>query len=376
LPDPSPPSTHGDDDRLRHRPALDGLRGIAILLVVGHHLVLGGRRAIPGGFIGVDVFFVLSGALITMLLVHERQTTGRIRLRAFWMRRVIRLLPALFAMLALVVLYTAIAWPSEQAAGVRVEALYAVAYVSNWLNVTNARRILAATWSLSIEECFYVIWPVLVAVLLRDGRRAVLLAAGLFTLGSFAARFALFGEFASYPRIYFGLDTRADALAVGCACGLLAPGAFSSGRARKAVRAGAVLGFAAIVAAAVWADWRTPYWTLAGYSGMALASAAIVVGAINAPFRWLEWSPLVWTGRLSYSLYLWMLPVLTVLQAWPMAVQLAAMLAAAAASYFGIERPAQRLRARWKLERRSSPLAEPLASRPAHHAPAWPQAGA
>ena len=156
---------------LGHRRALDGLRGVAVLAVLGFH---GGVPFMRGGFLGVDVFFVLSGFLITSLLYEEWRRTGAIRLRAFYMRRVLRLLPALILLLLALTIYAIwLPWP-DQRARLRAEIAFTLLYVANWalaFRLVPDLGFLAHAWSLAIEEQFYLVWPLALLLLLRSGVR-------------------------------------------------------------------------------------------------------------------------------------------------------------------------------------------------------------
>ena len=166
--------------RLTHLPPLDGLRGLAVLAVVLFH-----AGHLDGGYLGVDLFFTLSGFLITTLLLEERQDTGTIAFKWFWIRRARRLLPALFAMLAFVVVYAAVFADATELGRIRADAMGSVLYVANWRSIIagqgywdlfGAPSPLQHTWSLAIEEQFYLVWPLLLGGLLwwRHGsRRAV-----------------------------------------------------------------------------------------------------------------------------------------------------------------------------------------------------------
>ena len=164
-----------------HWPALDGLRGVAVVAVVAYHL-----DRLSGGFLGVDLFFALSGFLITSLLVRESAINGTIGLRQFWGRRFRRLLPAVTMMIAAVLAFLSV-WgtPAEQATA-RTDARWAIPYLANWHLVASARDYWASAtsssvfthlWSLAIEEQFYVVWPVVAWLILRHGPRERMLAA-------------------------------------------------------------------------------------------------------------------------------------------------------------------------------------------------------
>ena len=348
-PPPMPPATAA---RLAYRAELDGLRGVAILLVIGHHLILDGHRLLAGGFVGVNLFFVISGALITTLLLREHRETGGINLAAFYLRRATRLLPALVVMLAFCVAFTALFWSPDHARNLRADALYALFFLSSWVTTSRPMWLLSTTWSLSIEEWYYLVWPVTLLALLRararTGLRPAVLALALVVLACFTRRVHLCEvEIASFRRIYFGLDTRADALACG---GLVAVAAEVGWPESEAlVTWGAAAGTLFFAAAALFADHETRAFSVFGYSSTAIAAGFIVLHALRRPSRVLCVRPLVATGRISYSLYLWLLPVFTILQRSPTGLRLAGLLAVSVASYRWVERPG--LRARLRLSR-------------------------
>lgn len=203
-------------------PELDGVRGLAILAVLLFHLAL-----IPAGYFGVDVFFVLSGFLITQILLSEQEQFGSISLRQFYLRRALRLLPALVVYLTVclllnlrVPLFSRSAW---QVLGATL------LYYANWFRALVPYRIgdlglgpLNHTWSLAIEEQFYLTWPILLVILLRleVSRRMIAALLGVLTLALFAYRMMLYRSGTSWWRIYFGTDTHADGLLIGCIAAL------------------------------------------------------------------------------------------------------------------------------------------------------------
>ena len=200
---------------IAHVPALDGLRGAAVAGVLLFHA----EGLLRGGFLGVDLFFVLSGYLITSILVAEHRRSGRIDLRAFWIRRARRLMPALLALVPAVGLYArSFAAPGELAQ-IRGDALATLAYVANWRAILVRRSYwemfaapspLEHTWSLAIEEQFYVVWPLVALVVLRRGPRALAIVSGVLALGSIVAM-AVLGASATPNRVYLGTDTRGAA---------------------------------------------------------------------------------------------------------------------------------------------------------------------
>ncbi len=205
---------------------LDGLRAIAVLAVVLYHADLG---ILPGGFLGVDVFFVISGFLITTLLLAEHERLGRIRLRAFWARRARRLLPALFLVLAATLTLAVVLAPDE-VARLRGDTLAALAYVTNWYLILRQQSYFEAMgrpspllhlWSLAVEEQFYVLWPIALAGGLVVLRRRGMLAASLAGAAGSALLMAwLYRPDVDPSRIYYGTDTHATGLLLGAALAL------------------------------------------------------------------------------------------------------------------------------------------------------------
>ena len=221
--------------RARYVPALDGLRALAILAVLAFH---GGMPWATGGFLGVDAFFVLSGYLITSLLLAEWEQSGRIDLPSFWKRRARRLLPALLLMVAAITLGARTLLPAEELRLLRGDGLAALFYVANWRMIlrggdyfaqTASPSPLEHTWSLGIEEQFYLAWPLLVAALLvgtvaAGARRAALRRATLLCAIGVAVSTVLLAALyrAEDPgRAYYGTDTRGASLLIGAGLAIL-----------------------------------------------------------------------------------------------------------------------------------------------------------
>ena len=204
--------------RLAYVPGLDGLRALAVAAVLLYHH---DARLLPGGFLGVELFFVLSGYLITALLCFEWRAFGQIKLYSFWLRRARRLLPALLLVLACLAV-SALFLP-EQLARLRGDALAALLYLANWRLILEQRPYFASfgpaslllhLWSLAIEEQFYLLWPVLPALALpRLRTRGVLAVACAGALLSAALMALLYTPDGELTRIYYGTDTRAAAVA-------------------------------------------------------------------------------------------------------------------------------------------------------------------
>ncbi len=211
-----------EERSIGHVPGLDGLRGAAVIGVLLFHA----HGWLRGGYLGVDLFFVLSGFLITSILLDEHRRHGRIDLGAFWVRRFRRLMPALLSLVPAIALYAqTLAAPSELAS-LRADALATLAYVANWRAIFAKRSYwqmftapspLEHTWSLAIEEQFYLVWPIVVVLLLRLGRiRAVLAASIAAAIASCVAMNLLFVE-GNTMRVYLGTDTRGAAILIGAA---------------------------------------------------------------------------------------------------------------------------------------------------------------
>jgi len=341
-----------DTMRLGHQPALDGMRGLAVLAVMGVHAGLLG-----GGFLGVDVFFVLSGFLITSLLAEEHATTGRISFAAFYRRRALRLLPALSLVLAFCLAYALTVAPPAQAAVNLRGVASSLAYVSNFqiaAHGTYALGLLGHTWSLSVEEQFYIVWPALLLGLLAwIGVRGALAVCVAGIVGGTAVRTALWLHGAGPDAIFVGSLTHGDGLLMGSALALARIGGVRAPWGRGGVHVTGAAGAAALVAMMVLfgshAD-MLPW----GYTAAALASAAVLAWAIHTGGRVLCWRPLRTAGRYSYAMYLWNpIAIAVVALPWHGAAPsgflqfcLAGTLtvAIAAASYRYVERPCLRWR--------------------------------
>ncbi|HWC11580.1 MAG TPA: acyltransferase family protein, partial [Acidimicrobiales bacterium] len=347
---------------LPYMPALDGLRALAVIAVLAYHADL---RWAQGGFLGVDVFFVLSGFLVTALLLTERQRFGNFSLARFWGRRARRLLPAVAVLLAAV----AVAVPllaSDQGYRLRGDLGAALAYVSNWRLIFEEQSYFQATgrppllqhlWSLAVEEQFYLLWPLALGFgLRRTGRRRKVGAAALVLAGASTVLMAVLHDPAADPsRVYYGTDTRLAALLVGAALACYWPARTAKPRPRVPHAVLEVAGLAALVGLLLCVrelhQYR-PGLYRGGFLGVALLAAVIVaVGASRRPTllsRFLAQPPLVWLGKRSYSVYLWFWPVFMLTRpyadvpfgGWRLLVlRLAITLGLAMASYRFVEEP-------------------------------------
>ena len=325
---------------LGYRPGLDGLRAVAVSLVIAAHLAI---PHMAGGVIGVDIFFVLSGFLITGLLVEELRRTGQVDYRGFYRRRAFRLFPALVILLPAISLAAhVIPTIDRETANQTTNAVpWIVLYVANWARATGTQLgLFGHTWSLAIEEQFYLLWPAALVALIssRLGRTGAALLA-LAGAGVVAVHRGIdwYGG-AGIDRVSNGTDMRADALLIGCALALAMHAGWNP-RPNWMVVASAT-GFLAFV---VWTqNGLSPFLYLGGLTGVSLCSAVLLVALSKTPGPFSS-RPLVALGRISYGLYLWHFPIvfLTPL-GWPLMVRVAvvvgATLAAASVSWLLVER--------------------------------------
>lgn len=307
-------------------PGIDGLRAIAVLAVLLFH---GGVARFGGGFLGVEVFFVVSGYLITLLLLREHAQSGRINLPAFWGRRARRLLPAVAALVAVTLVYALIFLPNE-VGGLREDALSAAAYVTNWwlvygnkpyFEVIGRPSLLQHLWSLAVEEQFYLVWPIVFAVLLRFvGRWGALAAALAGAVGSYALMAAIHSPLADPSRVYYGTDTRASGLLLGAALALVWDPREARRCVYRNVRAGLSMLAILPIAVVAWAflalnsssTWLYPW----GFVVIGIGTIATIVAATHPSTsslqRILGSAPMRWAGTRSYGLYLWHWPIFMV----------------------------------------------------------------
>nr|WP_275402732.1 acyltransferase [Streptomyces sp. SID10853] len=358
-------------------PAVDGLRTLAVVLVMVYHQA---PQWVPGGSLGVDVFFTISGFVITRLLLAEFARTGQVAMGAFYWRRWLRLVPALLALClfcTVLALTTQLpgfdgAWASIALSATFLVNIVRAAQPDLYSSVTS---LLGHAWSLGVEEQFYLFWPPLLVLLLRRTRaRTVLLWTAVLCLLPALWRFVLWSPSAAH-RIYNGTDTRADQLLAGALLALVVARLHADDHRLAALRRwSGRLAWPALAVLALIA-WRVPLtgendwnacWYTVGFLLTAVLSAVVVASLELRPgaslARLLSLAPLAWTGRnLSYGLYLWHYPLGRLLsdlgvESGLLAATLTVSFAAAVASHYAIEKPLARHARRFRTRTAPAPV--------------------
>ena len=372
LTSPSVPRTVEPAAQLGYRPSLDGVRAMAVLMVAGVHTH---PRLVPAGSIGVDIFFVLSGFLITTLLVEELDGCGRIFVGRFYARRALRLLPALFGLLAVVALWALLVAAPDTRHNALDEILAAASYTRNltwWANVPGT--LLGHTWSLALEEQFYLVWPAILVICLRPRRPSTGLTA-VFIAGFVVISTLRMSHIVGPAALFIG---RPDALLLGAALALLRrdhPHRWEGAAATRRATVATLVGAGVLLGTAAW-DSADDLFAV-GYSVAALSAALMIYGLVvlretGRSGRWFSWQPAVALGRVSYGFYLWHLPVLRWtddrLVGEPAIVRISVGVALAGIatmlSYRFIEQPALRLKRRFAapVSHATTPSEAPLSS--------------
>jgi len=321
--------------KLGYRPEIEGIRAIAILLVIAAHA---GVEFLKGGFIGVDIFFVLSGYLITGLIVQEIRNTGQLDLLGFYARRLRRLLPALLFMLLLTGLIAAIVLSPEEQGAQATSGMMASLWVSNIYFAISDLDYFASgvdsnlylhTWSLGVEEQFYLVWPLLILFFLGtwkwQGNQHYFLRLR-YGMVAIVFTFLLFSIFLTYTKSLWGfyfMPSRAWQFALGAYVFLWTTGdggsikgfthECSSSAWQRIYNFSGFIGLACIVAASLYLDSKKAYpgfWALLPSVGTALILLSIAAIREKGVGRFLSIPPMQWIGKLSYSWYLWHWPIL------------------------------------------------------------------
>ncbi|HSP27379.1 MAG TPA: acyltransferase, partial [Ilumatobacteraceae bacterium] len=326
-----------------YQPALDGLRALSVGVVLLYHA---GFSWMHGGFFGVEVFFVVSGFLITSLLLDESERNGHVSFRQFWLRRARRLFPALYAVLVAVAVWAAIAGSAEQQSQLRRDIPWSIFYVNNWGQIlgnvpyfSGEPPLLRHLWSLAVEEQWYLIWPLVFVALLRLRVRRHVLGAAII-----AAAFLVFAymfwmhartptPLGGPPAAFDGVDrtnflylstlTRAGGLLLGAGTAFLwrpwrwahAPDA-PAGKLLDPLGAAAVAMVGCAASVAVLTEGYVYQWLLPLVSILSLAAVMVAVHPAALGFRRImSWTPLVEMGKRSYGLYLWSWPIFVIVGA-------------------------------------------------------------
>ncbi|WP_127593342.1 acyltransferase family protein [Paenibacillus lautus] len=351
-----------DKPHSRYMPGLDGLRALALIGVMGYHWNFGFAG---GGFLGVSLFFVLSGYLITDILASQWHHQRRIDLKDFWIRRFRRLLPAMLLMLFFLVVWVTL-FDRSRLAALRSEVLGAVTYISNWQFIFQQQSYfesfgppspLGHFWSLAVEEQFYLLWPLIMLAVLklfpRRGQLFTFIAAGAAI--SALAMAVIYQPGDDPSRVYYGTDTRAFGLLIGAGLAVVWPSWKLSTHVSRATRRRLnVTGAAAmlIILSMMWQVDRYDSFLYQGGMFLFSLAAAVLVAVLAHPgasiSRLLSWKPLLWIGVRSYGIYLWHYPVMILtspasgtgdLSLPQVALQIAASVLLAALSWKYVEEP-------------------------------------
>jgi peptidoglycan/LPS O-acetylase OafA/YrhL len=354
----------GRGTRMPYLGGLDGLRAIAVMAVLLYH---GELSWIPGGFLGVEIFFVISGYLITALLLAEHRDTGRIDLKGFWIRRARRLLPALFLLLVVTVAVAVVFLPDE-VASLRGDVVAAFAYVSNWgfifaeksyFEAVGRPSLVQHLWSLAVEEQFYLVWPLLFAGGMRFlGRRRLPVAVLAVALASATLMWVLYTPGSDPSRVYYGTDTRASGIFLGCLLAFV----WAPWRLKPLVSQGArwlldgvgVVALLLLLQVILVTDEFSDSLYRGGFLRVDLITLVVIAVVAHPAARLgtlLGMGPLRWVGLRSYGIYLWHWPVYMLtrpdvdvpLSGWPLlALRLALTFGLAELSYRYVEQPIRR----------------------------------
>lgn len=351
---------------IRYIHGLDGLRAIAVLAVIAYHLGFGWAS---GGFLGVTVFFVLSGYLITNLLLIEWERTNKINLKVFWIKRARRLLPGMFTMLFVITAWVTL-FNQPYLEKLREDFLASIFYVNNWWYIfqdlsyfeamSEAPSLLTHFWSLAVEEQFYIIWPLLIVcgLVFRISKKRMIVFTVALTFLSALLMTMLYNPAVDPSRIYYGTDTRAFSLLIGATLAFIWPSHKLNPTIPKGIRItmdgiGGIL-LISLLLLMIFSNQYDSFIYQGGMVFVSILTAALMAVLVHPSSRlnlFLSFKPFVWLGVRSYSIYLWHFPVILLtkpmidtggINLWRIAFQLALTLILASLSYKYIEDPIRR----------------------------------
>jgi len=367
-PAPAPKPAGAKRGKKRYIPAIDGLRAFAVFAVILYHM---GMPFARGGLLGVTVFFVISGYLITGLLTAEWDASGTINLPQFWFRRIRRLFPAIVLVIVVTAAVFSFASPLLLTK-MRPDIIPGLFWFENWwyifrdlsyFEAAGAPSPLTHFWSLAIEEQFYLVWPVLLLGAYKAGAKKKLVRRACLVLAviSAIAMAVLFDPAGDPSRVYYGTDTRAFSLLIGAWLSFAWPGAQLTEEGtrhvpRKSVAILDGVGIAAFLAIIAMCVFISGYSMFMYYGGLLICSilSAVVITVLAHPrsmlARFAALKPFVWIGQRSYGMYLWHFPIIVLLQPrnatalpwWIYLVEIALTIGIAHLSYQYVETPIRR----------------------------------
>jgi peptidoglycan/LPS O-acetylase OafA/YrhL len=359
--------THADTRKLfTYHPALDGIRALAVLAIILYH---DNYSWVKGAFLSVDTFFLLSGFLITTLLILEYRRRAAIKLTSFYERRARRLLPALLLLIAVMAIYNHVVVLPWDRLNVRNDMFASLFYFANWRFIADKQGYfelfqvaspLRHMWTLAIEEQYYLIWPLIVFGCMRLARGSVKVLVGFCIVGVFASIYAMQARFVvgDPSAAYYATDARAHTILIGALTAIALLSFPPSARAGRVLALIAIPAFFFTLFLWYWASGTSSTYYHGGSPLYAIMGAFIMAGALQPGLvqRILAFGPLPWIGRISYGLYLWHWPItvwliptrLHVGDTELVMLRLALTFAAATLSYYLVEKP---IRDGWRFRR-------------------------